>query len=138
MKEKEENKQRGISGMNQNPDPEMASYLIKKGLNDNEIREYENLRSFLHTNYVSNEYSFGPYFSEGVSARLLQLSKSNLLLDFAEDLSKFFTRVATLAFFILIGMLIYTYITHGNISGVIDIDPEKLNDTRLISSILYN
>ena len=127
-----------ISGMNQNSDHEMASYLRKKGFSEREINEYESLRSFLHTNYISTGYSFGPYFPEGVTARLLQLSKNSILIDFAEDLSKFFTRVATLAFFVLMVMLIYTYITHGNISGIIDLDPERLNDTRLISSILFN
>ena len=127
-----------ISDINQESDHEMAFYLKKKGLGESEVSEYESLRSFLHSHYISTTYSFGPYFVEGVSSRLMQMSGRNLILDFTVDLSKFFTRVATLAFLVLIVMLIYTYVTHGNISGILDLDPERLNDTRLISSILSN
>lgn len=138
MKENTSDKKHQISGINQNPDHEMAFYLRKKGLNESEVIEYEKVRSFLHSHYIATDYSFGPYFAQGVTARLLQLSKSNLLLDIAEDLSKFFNRVATLAFFVLVLMLIYTYVTHGNISGIIELDAEKLNDSRFITSILSN
>lgn len=119
-------------------DSEMINFLKNRGKSEQDIRSYEKIGSFLKKSYLSADFSFGPYFSESISSRIQNLSKNSIILDIADDLSQIFTKVAAFAFFVVFLIILYSYVTQGDISGVISMDPETLNDTRLISSVLFN
>lgn len=120
------------------PGIEMISYLRKKGKSEQDIHSYEKLGLFLRESYSSAGYSFSHNFADSVVSAILNLPKGNFLLDMADDLSKIFTKVAAVTFFTIFLIIIYSYVTQGELSGVISMDPEKLNDMRLIASVLFN
>ncbi len=119
-------------------DAEMELYLSKKGMPQNNISEYLKVRKVIRNSYAKNEYSFSPFFTELIVARLGQKTGNNISIDISYILSLFLKRVMIASVFTMLLLVMYIYISYGSISELLIMNPEKLNDTKLISFILYD
>jgi hypothetical protein len=135
----EKNFKKEVSSVHSNElDAEMELYLSKKGMPQNNISEYLKVRNVIRNSYAKNEYSFNPFFTELIVARLGQKTGNNLSIDISYILSLFLRRVMIASVFTMLLLVMYIYISYGSISELLIINPEKLNDTKLISFILYD
>ena len=131
--------QKTLSGDHfKNLDAEMHNYFINKNIDQKEIIEFSRLRGLIVEKLSSREYSFNPFFAESILNKIKTTSSNHISFDITFILSLFLRRVMFATLFTIIFLVLYFYIMHGSISEFILMNPEKLNDMKLISSILYD
>lgn len=124
--------------LHNNLDQEMQSFLRQKKFSQEKISEFRFLRHLITDHYPKVEYSFNPFFTELLINRLSLKTINNGSIDISYVLSLFLKKVLISTLFIVFFLVVYAYLTHGSISELLIMNPEKLNDSKFISSILFD